>query len=99
MYCSGDGNTCQRLCGGIGNCLETCDHYSLPKNLKNANDMHLCSVRVISECRLSWLSSENPLRITIQGTHRPSQHTINNDTLKISRINLTYAIRDSIAYS
>ncbi|CAG8766440.1 3342_t:CDS:2, partial [Funneliformis caledonium] len=53
MYCSGNGNICQHLYGGIGKCLETCNHYLLYNNLKNANDMHLCSVRVISECRLS----------------------------------------------
>ena len=61
--------------------------------------MHLCSVRVISECRLSWLNSETPLRITIQGTHHPSQHMFNNIIPKISRINLTYSVRDSIALS
>ncbi len=60
--------------------------------------MHLCGVRVISECRFSWLSSENPLRITIQGTHHPHNNTI-NVVSKISRINLTYSVRDSIALS
>jgi len=97
MYCSGDGNNCQRLCGGVGSCLETCDNYFFPKNLKNGNDMHLCTVRVISECRLSWLNSETPLQISIQGKHNPSQYV--NNARKISRINLTYAIRDSIAVS
>lgn len=96
MYCSGDGNSCQRLCGGIGRCNEDCENYSLTNNLKNGNDMHLCSVKVTSECRLSWLSSEHPLRITIQGTHRPSH---NNIIPKISRINLAYSVRDSIALS
>ena len=24
MYCSGDGDKCQRVCGGIGGCLENC---------------------------------------------------------------------------
>jgi hypothetical protein len=91
MYCSGDGNVCQRVCGGIGNCLETCENYFLHKNLKNANDMHLCKVRVISECYLSWLNSETP---SIQGNHNPTQNIS-----KISRINLTYSIRDSIAIS
>ncbi|CAG8505962.1 1332_t:CDS:2, partial [Funneliformis caledonium] len=52
IYCSDDGDICQHLCSGIGKCLETCDHYLLHNNLKNANDMHLCSVRVISECQL-----------------------------------------------
>ncbi|GBB97117.1 hypothetical protein RclHR1_02920002 [Rhizophagus clarus] len=96
MYCSGDGSNCQRLCGGIGKCNENCENYNLRNNLKNGNDMHHCSVRVISECRLSWLSSENPLRITIQGTHRTFY---NNDTPKISRINLTYSVRDTIVLS
>ncbi|CAB4389552.1 unnamed protein product [Rhizophagus irregularis] len=58
--------------------------------------MHYCSVRVISEYQLSWLSLENPLRITIQGTY----HTFHNNNIsKISRINLTYSVRDSIALS
>jgi hypothetical protein len=51
---------------------------------------------VISECRLSWLSSEQPLRITIQGAYRPFH---NNIVPKISRINLTYSVRDLIAKS
>ncbi|UZO25961.1 uncharacterized protein OCT59_018214 [Rhizophagus irregularis] len=69
MYCSGDGGNCQRLCGSVGKCNENCENYNLRNNLKNGNDMHHCSVRVISECQLSWLLLENPLRITIQGTH------------------------------
>ncbi|CAG8732162.1 9086_t:CDS:2, partial [Funneliformis caledonium] len=96
MYCSGDGDICQHLCGGIEKYLETCDYYLLHNNLKNANDMHLCSVKVISKCRLSWLNSETPLCITIQETHHPSQHMFNNIIPKISRINLTYFVRDSI---
>jgi hypothetical protein len=96
MYCSGDGGNCQRLCGSVGKCNENCENYNLRNNLKNGNDMHHCSVRVISECRLSWLSLENPLRITIQGTHRTFH---NNNIPKISRINLTYSVRDSIALS
>ncbi|GES80339.1 hypothetical protein GLOIN_2v1542684 [Rhizophagus clarus] len=40
-------------------------------NLKNANDMHLCNVRVILECQLSWLNSSTPLKITIKGFHVP----------------------------
>ncbi|CAB4395224.1 unnamed protein product [Rhizophagus irregularis] len=96
MYCSGDGGNCQRLCGSVGKCNENCENYNLRNNLKNGNDMHHCSVRVISECQLSWLSLENPLRITIQGTHRTFH---NNNIPKISRINLTYSVRDSIALS
>ncbi|CAB4392942.1 unnamed protein product [Rhizophagus irregularis] len=96
MYYSGDGGNCQRLCGSVGKCNENCENYNLRNNLKNGNDMHHCSVRVISECQLSWLSLENPLRITIQGTHRTFH---NNNIPKISRINLTYSVRDSIALS
>ncbi|CAB4495143.1 unnamed protein product [Rhizophagus irregularis] len=96
MYCSGDGGNCQRLCGSVGKCNENCENYNLRNNLKNGNDMHHYSVRVISECQLSWLSLENPLRITIQGTHRTFH---NNNIPKISRINLTYSVRDSIALS
>ena len=99
MYCSGDGNNCQRVCGGIGSCLEDCENYSLPNNLKNGNDMHLCKVRVISECRLSWMSSAFPLRITIQGCHKPLSHQINSSNIKISRINLKYSVRDMVAAS
>ena len=99
MYCSGDGNSCQRVCGGIGSCLNGCENYGFTNNLKNGNDMHLCQVRVISECRLSWLNSDFPLRIVIQGCHKPLSHQINSDDTKISRINLTYSIRDMIAVS
>src|SRR5581483_2840641 len=99
MYCSGDGNDCQRLCGSIGKCNEDCENYNLRNNLKNGNDMHLCKVRVISECRLSWLKSGTPLRIYIEGVHRPSQQFVSNNIPKISRINLTYAVRDMIAIS
>ncbi|GBB90997.1 hypothetical protein RclHR1_18090003 [Rhizophagus clarus] len=41
MYCAGDGNSCQRECGGIGKCIEGCPNEILPNNLKNYNDMHL----------------------------------------------------------
>ncbi len=99
MYCSNDGNNCQRLCDGIGKCIESCKNYNLKNNLKNGNDMHLCGVRVISECRLSWLKSETPLRICIQGDHRPLQHSLNNTIHKISLINLTYTIRNTVAIS
>src|SRR4051794_4562523 len=97
MYYSSEGNTCQRLCNGIRSCLQTCDNYFLPKNLKNGNDMHLCKVRVISECRLLWLNSKTSLHISIQENHHPTQYV--NNTKKISRINLTYAVRDSIVIS
>ena len=99
MYCSGDGNDCQRACGGIGSCKEDCENFSLRNNLKNGNDMHLCGVRVISECHFSWLKSEAPLRIHIQGVHRPFQQSLNYTIPKISHINLTYAVRDTIAIS
>ncbi|RGB37622.1 hypothetical protein C1646_666085 [Rhizophagus diaphanus] len=96
MYCSDNGGNCQRLCSSVGKYNENCENYNLQNNLKNGNDMHHCNVRVISEYQLSWLSLENPLRITIQGTH----HTFHNNNIsKISRINLTYSIRDSIALS
>jgi hypothetical protein len=47
LYCSGDGNNCQRLCGSIGEYSANCQNRSYKGNLKNANDMHLCKVRVI----------------------------------------------------
>ncbi|GET03954.1 hypothetical protein GLOIN_2v1542684 [Rhizophagus clarus] len=54
--------------------------------------MEMICIIVASE---SWLFSENPLRITIQGTHRVFH---NNDT-QISKINLTYSVRDTIVLS
>ena len=70
-----------RLCDGIGSCLNTCNNYLLPKNLKNGNDIHLCKV---NECHLSWLNSETPLCISIQGSHNPTQYV--NNTKKISNL-------------
>ena len=87
------------MCGGIERCNENYENYNLQNNLKNGNDMHLCEVRIISECRLSWLKFDTPLRIHIQGVHHPFQQSLNNTIPKISRINLTYAIRDTIAIS
>ncbi|CAB4461680.1 unnamed protein product [Rhizophagus irregularis] len=51
-------------------------------------------VKRVKRVGLSQLSLENPLQITIQGIH----HTFHNNNIpKISRINLTYFVRDSIA--
>ncbi|CAG8661931.1 7905_t:CDS:2, partial [Diversispora eburnea] len=38
------GNTCQHLCGGIGEYISSCSNYNLANNLRNGNDMHHCSV-------------------------------------------------------
>lgn len=72
MYCAGDGNSCQRECGGISKCIEGCPNETLPNNLKNGNDMHLCKVKVVSEVHLSQLNSAYPLKIKILNTHLPS---------------------------
>ncbi|GES96335.1 hypothetical protein GLOIN_2v1777145 [Rhizophagus clarus] len=72
MYCAGDGNSCQRECGGIGKCIEGCPNEILPNNLKNYNDMHLCKVKIVSEVYLSQLNSAYPLKIKILNTHLPS---------------------------
>jgi hypothetical protein len=98
MYCSGDGNNCQRTCGGIGECLSDCQNRGYKGNLKNAHDMHLCQVRVISECRISWLDSSTPLKISIQGSHLPHNFTI-NQLPHVTRINLDLATRDMILKS
>ncbi|GES76203.1 hypothetical protein GLOIN_2v1872702 [Rhizophagus clarus] len=46
MFCSGDGNTCQQVGGGIGSCNEGCENSQLTNCLKDYQDMHLCKVRV-----------------------------------------------------
>src|SRR6185437_15537698 len=71
MFCSGEGNSYQHECEGIGKYKETYANYSLNNNVKNYHDMHLCKVRVISESKLSWLNKEKPLQIKIIGSHLP----------------------------
>ncbi len=39
--------------------------------------MHLCNVRVILGCQISWLNSPAPLKITIQGAHLPHNFPVN----------------------
>ncbi|CAB5194731.1 unnamed protein product [Rhizophagus irregularis] len=98
MYCSGEGNSCQHECEGISNCKENCANYSLPNNIKNYHDMHLCKVRVISESKLSWLKKEKPLRIKIIGSHLPI-NTLASHTPIITRLNLSRQTRDNIIIS
>jgi hypothetical protein len=52
-------------------------------------------VRVISESKLSWLKTSNPLRIKIVGSHLP-QNVLNSHIPSVSKINLTREIRDKI---
>ena len=33
MFCAGDGNQCQRECGGIGNCKENCPNHKFSDNI------------------------------------------------------------------
>jgi hypothetical protein len=63
MFCAGDGNTCQRVCGEIGKCKEGCQNSEFPNGLKNYQDMHLCNVRIKSEVRFSSLTTSHPLSI------------------------------------
>ena len=95
MYCAGDGNSCQRDCGGIGRCIEGCQNGTLTNNLKNYNDMHLCKVRITSEVYLSQVNTSYPLKIKILNTHLPSNVLITH-TPQINRLNLTRQIRDNI---
>ncbi|CAB4438925.1 unnamed protein product [Rhizophagus irregularis] len=98
MYCAGDGTTCQRACGGIGNCKEGCINSQFSNGLKNYNDMHLCNVRVKSEVRITSLTKSHPLKITIQGNHVP-QSMLLNSTPKVQRLNLLRNVRDKILIS
>ena len=91
MFCSGEGNSCQHECGGIGSCKETCTN-------KNYHDMHLCKVCVISESKLSWLNKEKSLQIKIVGFHLPN-NTLISFTPNISRLNLSQQVRDNIIIS
>ena len=86
MYCAGDGNVCQRACGEVGRCKEDCRNSEFSNGLKNYQDMHLCNVRVKSEVRFSSLTTSHPLKITIQGSHVPSNVVIanNNSTPKLN---------------
>ena len=95
MYCAGEGNACQRSCGGIGSCKEGCGNSQLSNGLKNYQDMHLCQVRVKSEVYLSSLTTSHPLLIKIYGTHTPS-NIIVNSTPKIERLNLLKSVRDNV---
>jgi len=95
MYCAGDGNSCQHECGGIGKCIEGCQNETLPNNLKNYNDMHLCKVRVLSEVYLSQLNSLNPLKIKISKTHLPT-NVLTTHNPQINRLSLTRQVRDNI---
>jgi hypothetical protein len=98
MFCAGDGNACQRVCGEIGKCKESCRNSEYPNGLKNYQDMHLCNVRIKSEVRFSSLVTSHPLLIAIQGSHIPSNIIINT-TPKITRLNLLRSVRDNVLLS
>ncbi|CAG8591006.1 7080_t:CDS:2 [Ambispora gerdemannii] len=74
--------------------IPSCANYNLP----NGNDMYQCSVKVCFYSRLSYLITNHPLRIKIEGAHLPS-HMIMSETSQISRINLTREKRDKIIIS
>ncbi|RIB28900.1 hypothetical protein C2G38_2156710 [Gigaspora rosea] len=98
MYCAGDGNTCQHLCGGIGKCNPDCPNANLPNNLKNSNDRHRCRLRVVSESRLSWINTPHQLRIKIDGWHIPPNALVVHSP-QVTRVNLTRSARDQIIIS
>ncbi|PKC70304.1 hypothetical protein RhiirA1_501757 [Rhizophagus irregularis] len=98
MYCAGDGNSCQHLCGGIGKCNPDCQNANLPNNLKNSNDRHRCRLRVVSESRLSWIKSPHQLKIKIEGWHLPPNALITHEP-QVTRVNLTRSARDKIIIS
>jgi len=98
MYCAGDGNSCQYECGGIGRYIKSCRNETLPNNLKNFNDMHLCKVRIISEVYLSKLNHSHPLKIKILNAHLPS-NILTTHTPQINRLSLTRQVRDNIIVS
>jgi hypothetical protein len=83
MYCAGDGNICQKVCGEIGKCRADCKNSEFLNELKNYQDMHLCKVRIKSEVRFSSLTMCHPLLITIQGSHIPSNMIVNNVKFKL----------------
>ncbi|CAG8794109.1 12741_t:CDS:2, partial [Racocetra persica] len=62
-FCSGESG-CQRLCGGIGSCIETCNHYT-NYNLKNPLDMHKCSIRITTEVMLSEVDTDLSMHMII----------------------------------
>lgn len=95
MFCAGDGDTCQRECGGIGNCKEECSNFTLSNNIKNYLDMHLCKVKVISESKLSWLKTDYPLKIKVVNTHLPQSY-ISAPIPNTSKLNLSRQTRDNI---
>src|SRR6266496_6574966 len=99
MYCAGDGNVCQRICGGIGNCKESCANSQFLNGLKNYQDMHLCRVRVKSEVHITSLVKSYPLKITIQRTHVSSNIISNNSVPKIQRLNLLQNVKDTVLIS
>ncbi|CAI2182233.1 1074_t:CDS:2 [Funneliformis geosporum] len=98
MYCAGDGNTCQHLCGGIGTCNPDCPNANLPNNLKNSNDIHRCRLRVVTESRLSWIKTPHQLKIKIEGWHLPPNVLVTHEP-QVTRVNLTRSARDKIIIS
>ncbi|CAG8586258.1 11429_t:CDS:2, partial [Funneliformis caledonium] len=98
MYCAGDGNSCQHLCGGIGTCNPDCPNVNLPNNLKNSNDRHRCRLRVVTESRLSWIKTSHQLKIKIEGWHLPPNVLLTHEP-QVTRVNLTRSTRDKIIIS
>ncbi|CAG8814545.1 16398_t:CDS:2, partial [Gigaspora margarita] len=58
-FCSGDGGY-QRSCGGFGDCIKECNHYSDQHNFNNPFDMHKYSVQILTKVMLSEIDTEFP---------------------------------------
>ncbi|CAG8737285.1 21789_t:CDS:2 [Gigaspora margarita] len=71
---------CQRSCGGFGDCIKECNHYSDQYNFNNPFDMHKCSIRILTEVILSEIDTEFP--------------NIIRETTVLSRINLNREAQD-----
>lgn len=94
MYYSGDGNSYQYECGGIGKCIEGCQNKALPNNLKSYNNVHLCKVQIISEVYLSKIDNLYPLKIKVLNSYLPS-NVLTTHTPKINRLSLTRQVCDN----
>jgi hypothetical protein len=91
-FCAGQGN-CQRACGGLGRCLQECDHYS--RGPMNQFDMHYCSVRVITKVMLSAVEDQYPVNVQVIGHHIPAALQIPFRSSG-KRINLSLENRDMV---
>ena len=95
MYCANDSNFYQYKCGGIGKYIEGCPNETLPNNLKNYNNMHLCKVKIILEVYLAQFNSTYPLKLKILNTYLLSNVLITY-TSQINWLNLTQQVYNNM---